>query len=98
MAINYDWAVKLAIEKLCERLTPDTIAQIDGVVKAGIGIKQQFDRVEVTQIAIYKQNELILAFMRGISEGFAEKIKENANSIGHGASPKSLEPPAATGK
>lgn len=78
---KFDWAVKLVIEKLCERLDPDTIAQIEGVVKASIGIKQQLDRIEFVQIEILK---LLQA--------------QNAISIGNGAAPKLLEPPAATGK
>lgn len=80
---KFDWAVKLAIEKLCERLDPDTIAQIDGVVKASIGIKQQLDRIEYVQIEILK----MLQANGGLS-----------HNGGTSAVAGNIEPPAATGK
>jgi hypothetical protein len=54
MTPNLDWAIKLAIEKICDRLPPDTIEQVNQVVAAGLGIKKQLDRIEYVQIEILK--------------------------------------------
>lgn len=54
MAVNMDWAIKLAIEHICARLPPETVAQVPLIVEAGIGIKKQLDRIEFVQVEILK--------------------------------------------
>jgi hypothetical protein len=78
---SFDWAIKLAIEKICDRLPPDTIEQVNQVVAAGLGIKKQLDRIEYVQIEILKM-------LQASNENSARKIERSdcaANS--NGASP-----------
>lgn len=90
---SFDWAIKLAIEKICDRLPPDTIDQVNQVVAAGLGIKKQLDRIEYVQIEILKM-------LQEASNGFSTGASSSANSLTNGTSPAAgnIEPPAATGE
>jgi hypothetical protein len=94
MAPNFDWAIKLAIEKICDRLPPDTIEQVNQVVAAGLGIKKQLDRIEYVQIEILKM-------LQASNENSARKIERSdcaANSNGASPIAGNLEPGTATGE
>jgi hypothetical protein len=103
MAPNFDWAIKLAIEKICDRLPPDTVEQVNQVVAAGLSIKKQLDRIEYVQIEILKMLSPALSKDSAADQGQALNGfsgTPNTNSIGNGTSSVAgnLEPPAATGE
>jgi hypothetical protein len=85
MAPNFDWAIKLAIEKICDRLPPDTADQVNQVVAAGLGIKKQLDRIEYVQIEILKMLQ-------------ASNVQLQTLTNGTSPAAGNIEPPPATGK
>jgi hypothetical protein len=85
MAPNFDWAIKLAIEKICDRLPPDTVEQVNQVVVAALGIKKQLDRIEYVQIEILKMLQ-------------ASNVQSRLKSNGDCAIAGNIEPPPATGE
>lgn len=63
--MNYEWAAKLAFEKLCDRLPPEAIEEFKAFVQKGIALQKQLDRIEYVQIEILK----ILQAQNAISIG-----------------------------
>jgi hypothetical protein len=59
MAVNMDWAIKLAIEHLIDKLPAENIEEAKRVFAAGLGLKAQLDRIEYTQIELFKMTREI---------------------------------------
>lgn len=52
MATGMDYLLKVAIDKICENLPPETIDNIKQIGQTVTGFKAQADRIEANQIRI----------------------------------------------